>query len=237
MVLFYSLVLSNHASTGRFYLVFWPLEMAVTVVAESKFADPSPEKLLVGDDCSMRERNSCYKGKVAAIGEQSYMYTHVPVSVNITHVHVAMVTNIYNSFAHIGTEVEMKAIETRFLLKPSFIPPSFSYDYHFPGPSYEPPSSSNSHHFPGPSYSSGQKKVPVPFSYNGHITVNRLRSIPVLRSCESIVGTVWENNCCSIVLTCAAIRPKQRWCSVLTNCSEFCSTFFRATRAQPLPIC
>ena len=126
--------------------------MAVTVVAESKFADPSPEKLLVGDDCGMRERNSCYKGEVAAIGEQSYMYTHVPVPVNITHVHVAMVTNIYNSFAHIGTEVEMKAIETRFILKPSFIPPSFSYGYHFPGPSYEPPSSSNSHHFPGPSY-------------------------------------------------------------------------------------
>ena len=95
--------------------------MAVTVVAESKLADPSPEKLLVGDDCSVRERNSCYKGKVAAIGEQSYMYTHVPVPVNITHVHVGMVTNskyIYDLSAHdhIGTEVEMKAIETRFQL-------------------------------------------------------------------------------------------------------------------------
>ena len=95
--------------------------MAVTVVAESKLADPSPEKLLVGDDCSVRERNSCYKGKVAAIGEQSYMYTHVPVPVNITRVHVGMVTNskyIYDLSAHdhIGTEVEMKAIETRFQL-------------------------------------------------------------------------------------------------------------------------
>ena len=67
----------------------------------------------------MRERNSCYKGKVAAIGEQSYMYTHVPIPVNITRVHVGMVTNskyIYDLSAHIGTEVEMKAIETRFQL-------------------------------------------------------------------------------------------------------------------------
>ena len=86
-------------------------------------------------------------------------------------------------------------------------------------------------------YSSGQKKVPVPFLCNDRITVNRLRSVPVLRSCESIVGTVWDNNRCTVVLTRAAIRPKQQWCSVLTNCSEFCSTFFRATRAQPLPSC
>ena len=77
MILFHSLVVSNHVSTGRFYLVFWPLEMAVTVVAESKLADPSPEKFLVGDDCSVGEQNSCYKGKVAAIGEKSYMYTHL----------------------------------------------------------------------------------------------------------------------------------------------------------------
>ena len=55
-------------STGCFYLAFWPLETAVTVVTDSKLVDPSPEKLLVGDDCSVREQNSCYKDKVAAIG-------------------------------------------------------------------------------------------------------------------------------------------------------------------------
>ena len=46
-------------------------------------------------------------------------------------------------------------------------------------------------------YSSGQKKVPVPFSYYDRITV-----LPfLLRSCESIAGTVRNNNRFSIVLT------------------------------------
>ena len=53
-----------------------------------------------------------------------------------------------------------------------------------------------------------KKKFPFRFRTTIVLWFYRLRSVPVLSSCESIVGTVWNDNRCSIVLTRAATRLK-----------------------------
>ena len=52
---------------GRFFLIFWPLESAVTVVPEAKIESPNTN-LSVGDTCTVWEGKKSYTGKVAAIG-------------------------------------------------------------------------------------------------------------------------------------------------------------------------
>ena len=53
----------------EFYLVFWPLESAVSVVPDSKVADTA--KISIGDDCTVKEGKKSYKGQVAAVGKSS----------------------------------------------------------------------------------------------------------------------------------------------------------------------
>ena len=47
----------------------------MAVIVEEKIVDPSPEKLLVGGECTVKQGKSCYKGQVAAIGK--YLHVHV----------------------------------------------------------------------------------------------------------------------------------------------------------------
>ena len=55
--------------TGRYFLVFWPLESAFTVVPESKVVDADGDRPSVGDECQVKERRSVYSGRVAGIGK------------------------------------------------------------------------------------------------------------------------------------------------------------------------
>ena len=56
-------------ATGRFCLVFWPLELAVTVVPEGKIESSDSGKFTVGDDCTVKEGRNTSTRKVAAVGK------------------------------------------------------------------------------------------------------------------------------------------------------------------------
>ena len=59
--------------TGRFFVVLWPLEAAVTVVPEQKM-DSSEHT--VGEECTVKEGKNVYTGKVAAVGKYTLVHGH-----------------------------------------------------------------------------------------------------------------------------------------------------------------
>ena len=53
----------------RFYLVYWPKEMAVSVVGESDVLSASVQMPSVGSECVIKVQGKKFTGVIAAIGK------------------------------------------------------------------------------------------------------------------------------------------------------------------------
>ena len=85
---------------GRFFLIFWPLESALTVVPEAKIESPTPT-------CRLEIHALSRRGKGATLAKWQSLVCYSNTSVTTWDFILLL-------YVHVGTEGEMQAIEARF---------------------------------------------------------------------------------------------------------------------------
>ena len=67
---------ANACAIGRFCLVYWPEEVAVSVVSESDVVSETKRLLEVGSECVVKVQAKKFNGIIAASGKLLYICTN-----------------------------------------------------------------------------------------------------------------------------------------------------------------